>query len=433
MNIRRLVLGTAAGALAVTGAQAADLPVVVEPVEYVRVCDAYGEGYYFIPGTETCLRVAGRIRADYQFFGDLTDDDDDDDVGDIEILGGRGYENDTDLGYRFRARAYIYMDSRTSTEFGLLRTFTELQVQFQDGDAFSEVDVERAFIQFGGLTFGNTRSFFDFSDAYYGSFFFFVPEVSDQHTTVLAYTAAFGNGFSASISIEDQLRRAGDIGGAFLVDTDGDGVLDTALDAQQKLAHVPDLVANIRIDQGWGSAQVMGMLGYREVGVDIGGDGNFDESDESIAFAIGAGVNVNVPFGNETTVGLQGTYSHGAIRYATSDGILGVGDGVIDDDGDIDFSDAFSIHGGAATSFTPTISGTLGAGFSYAEQENGGDIEATQLTVDGAVFYSPVPGFVLGVGLQYRYADVAFDADDDDDDDLEGSALAGFFRAQRTF
>lgn len=30
-------------------------PTFAEPVEYVRICDAYGAGFYYIPGTETCV------------------------------------------------------------------------------------------------------------------------------------------------------------------------------------------------------------------------------------------------------------------------------------------------------------------------------------------------------------------------------------------
>ncbi len=36
-----------------------------EPVEYVRVCDAYGKGYFYIPGTETCMRLSGNVRTDF--------------------------------------------------------------------------------------------------------------------------------------------------------------------------------------------------------------------------------------------------------------------------------------------------------------------------------------------------------------------------------
>lgn len=66
--IKSLLLGSAAGLAAVAGAQAADLPVAkAAAVEYVRVCSAYGAGFFYIPGTETCLRVGGRVRADYLF------------------------------------------------------------------------------------------------------------------------------------------------------------------------------------------------------------------------------------------------------------------------------------------------------------------------------------------------------------------------------
>ena len=60
MNIKSLLLGSAAAFAVVTGAQAADVVVAQpEPVEYVKVCDAYGAGFFYIPGTETCLHISG--------------------------------------------------------------------------------------------------------------------------------------------------------------------------------------------------------------------------------------------------------------------------------------------------------------------------------------------------------------------------------------
>ena len=75
MNIKSLLLGSAAALVAVSGARAADAVVVAEPepVEYVRVCDVYGTGFYYIPGTETCLKVGGYVRYDIgagDLFGD---------------------------------------------------------------------------------------------------------------------------------------------------------------------------------------------------------------------------------------------------------------------------------------------------------------------------------------------------------------------------
>src|SRR3954447_22429049 len=67
--LKTALLGTAACLSVVSGVQAADLPVKKAiPVEYVRVCGAYGAGFFYIPGTDTCLRVSGRARfeAGYQ-------------------------------------------------------------------------------------------------------------------------------------------------------------------------------------------------------------------------------------------------------------------------------------------------------------------------------------------------------------------------------
>ena len=66
MNIKGLLFGSAAALVAVSGARAADAVVVAEPepAEYVRICDVYGTGYFYIPGTETCLRIGGYVRYD---------------------------------------------------------------------------------------------------------------------------------------------------------------------------------------------------------------------------------------------------------------------------------------------------------------------------------------------------------------------------------
>ncbi len=64
MNIKSLLLGSAAALLVVSGSRAADAAVVAEPepIEYVRICDVYGAGFYYIPGTETCLKIGSLVR-----------------------------------------------------------------------------------------------------------------------------------------------------------------------------------------------------------------------------------------------------------------------------------------------------------------------------------------------------------------------------------
>src|SRR3989441_8292210 len=65
--VKSLLLGTAAGWVAVAGAEAADMPVKAKPVEYVKICSLYGDGFFYLPGTETCIRLGGNVQADYYY------------------------------------------------------------------------------------------------------------------------------------------------------------------------------------------------------------------------------------------------------------------------------------------------------------------------------------------------------------------------------
>ena len=66
--VKSLLLGSAAVLTVAAGAQAADLPSrKAAPVEYVKICDAYGAGFFYIPGTDTCLRLGGYVRAEYDY------------------------------------------------------------------------------------------------------------------------------------------------------------------------------------------------------------------------------------------------------------------------------------------------------------------------------------------------------------------------------
>ena len=69
--VKSLILGSAAGLLAMSGAQAADLPVKAKAVEYVRICSLYGAGFFYIPGTDTCIKLGGYLRVDTTFNGGI--------------------------------------------------------------------------------------------------------------------------------------------------------------------------------------------------------------------------------------------------------------------------------------------------------------------------------------------------------------------------
>ena len=71
--VKSLILGSAAGLIAMSGAQAADLPVKAKAVEYVRICSLYGAGFFYIPGTDTCIKLGGYLRVDTTFNGGAFD------------------------------------------------------------------------------------------------------------------------------------------------------------------------------------------------------------------------------------------------------------------------------------------------------------------------------------------------------------------------
>src|SRR5919205_694172 len=127
--VKSLLLGSAAGLAAVAGAHAADLPAKkVAAVEYVRVCSTYGAGFFYIPGTDTCLRVGGRVRAEYAYV-------------EPEL------REDNSIG--FRARGRIQLDARTATAYGLLRTFVRFDITHNTGVYNGDTAVvDQAFVQF---------------------------------------------------------------------------------------------------------------------------------------------------------------------------------------------------------------------------------------------------------------------------------------------
>src|ERR1700692_908564 len=120
--VKSLILGSAAGLVAMSGAQAADLSVKAKAVEYVRVCSLYGAGFFYIPGTDTCIKLGGYLRIDTTFNGGIYDQP--------------AWSGDLGLGDRYRnsfaerSRAAFTIDTRTATEYGVVRTFSQADFQF---------------------------------------------------------------------------------------------------------------------------------------------------------------------------------------------------------------------------------------------------------------------------------------------------------------
>src|SRR5580704_13546088 len=270
--VKSLILGSAAGLVAMSGAQAADLPVKAKAVEYVRICSLYGAGFFYIPGTDTCIKLGGYVRVDTTFNGSVYDQP--------AWSGDLGQYNRFRDYFASRSRMAITVDTRTATEYGVVRTFGQFDAQFTtqgnnsvNPNVFSNalpvagttsllntpgegyVAVEMVFIQFAGFTFGKSASAYATPcHGYPGNNTSFLLGGHDTVTGVnnIQYTAQFGNGVSGTIGLDDPvvfnrtsvynlsqgLGFAGTSGNAY------DGV------------RAPDIVGNIRVDQAWGLFQI---------------------------------------------------------------------------------------------------------------------------------------------------------------------------------
>jgi hypothetical protein len=273
--IKSLVLGSAAAIVAVGGAQAADLPVKAKAVEYVRVCSLYGAGFWYIPGTDTCIKIGGYARVDTTFNGSAN-------------YGGPAWSGDSGQGNRFwdyfdaRSRVALTIDTRTATEYGVVRTFGQADFSFNNfttwnpsastfvvnslpgglsgqtlmGEGGGYTAVEYLFIQFAGFTFGKSSSAYSTPwNGFPGNNSSYLLGGNDTVTGVdnIQYTYQFGNGVSASIGLDDpSVYNRVSVLNLSIGTTSG---LSTAAQAYGGV-HAPDIVGNIRVDQAWGLFQI---------------------------------------------------------------------------------------------------------------------------------------------------------------------------------
>jgi porin-like protein len=347
--VKSLILGSAAGILAMSGAQAADLPVKAKAVEYVRICSLYGAGFFYIPGTDTCIKLGGYVRIDTTFNGN--------------IYGGPAWSGDLGQGNRFRdyfasrSRMALTVDTRTATEYGVVRTFGQADFQFNNfgtanpsnRDAFpggatnalnvaggGYVAVEMVFIQFAGFTFGKSASAFATPwNGYPGNNNSFLMGGPDYVTGVnnIQYTAQFGNGVSATIGLDDPTvfnrtsvlnlgvaaTPAGFAAGAIQATAAGANAYGGT--------HAPDIAGNIRIDQAWGLFQI-GAIGHLVNAsynvLNVGGTpNNLSEISGHPEDKWGGAVNValqikNIPTGAGDDFKIDATYAKGDTKAVVS-------------------------------------------------------------------------------------------------------------------
>ena len=188
MKLKTLLLGSAAAMIAVSGARAADAVVAEpEPMEYVKVCDTYGSGFHYIPGTETCMNFNGYVRADYTY-------------NDI---------NPAPSTSTFQVRARLNIDVRNETDWGTLRS----QIRFQadgDGGGDPNVGLDRALISLGGWRLGYSDSYMTTHHGYGLPVEKYDGLYGYDQALFIDYTYA-ANGFSATVGFQDSVGGSGTV------------------------------------------------------------------------------------------------------------------------------------------------------------------------------------------------------------------------------
>jgi len=390
MNIKSLLLGSAAALIAVSGARAADAVVVAEPepAEYVKICDVYGAGYFYIPGTETCLRIGGYIRYDIG-------------VGDHGAFGGANNvpdhlnAGDTNDSYWKNARFALKTWTGQETELGTLKTYTETRFNFGNsygnyggggggwqagnvgdgGDGSNKVSLNFAWIQLGGLRVGKDESAFDTFIGYAGNVIedTIVP-YGNFDTNVVQYYFDAGNGFSAVVSLEE-----------------GSGV-DTVD------SYVPHVVGGLKWTQGWGA--ITGVVSY---------DSNYEE--------VAGKVRLDVNVSNELSLWIMGGYGTDDNLNDPTVAVPAGGRGFYKQ-----WGGNWAVWGGGTYTINEKTSFNLQA--SYDDWKN--------LGIAANVAYDVVPGFTVTAEVDYNNV-----GSDDFSKAWVGadkkSNVAGILRFQRSF
>src|SRR6202167_4280446 len=202
--VKSLLLGSAAALVAVTAGQAADLPVKAKPVEYVKICSLYGAGFYYMPGTDLCIKIGGFVRAE----ANSGTPNNSETWGPFNADANSRATN----SFGMKARGYITADVRNQTEYGTIRGYIAVGLNSNDAGLNGSPGVpatifnsNRAFVQWAGMTAGISQSFFDFYSVpavQYRGGYLPASDTGDGGWMVWAYTAQLGSGFSASISAE---------------------------------------------------------------------------------------------------------------------------------------------------------------------------------------------------------------------------------------
>jgi Porin subfamily len=365
--IKSLLLGSAAGIVAVASAQAADLPTKkAAPVEYVKVCNVGGITGWTLPGSDTCVKFSGYITAQFtggnlqtQYnFGSIAAGAaaaglggavagttatvvtntgstavvtvpavvagfpfNDPQVSQRVLIAASEAQKNTTF-YRhetgWTTRANFGFDMASNTAYGPL--IGHFDINSEMGNGFDNTGtltyLNTGYLTWAGITAGKAQSFYSFTGGGDNWANFASPDRKGfNEPDLMAYTASFGGGFSATISAESPGGLGGSGGGTDMVQG------STVYGGQRW----PDIVGALHVKQGWGEAQVSGVIHnvnvednlYNQQTSCFNGATICNYRHQQIGWGVDAGVKVNLPsFGAGDDFLLTGSYTQSAVWYS---------------------------------------------------------------------------------------------------------------------
>lgn len=409
LKIKSMLLSSVAAMAVVSSASAADAIIVAEPepVEYVRVCDAFGVGYFYIPGTETCLKISGEVRMrveaqDNDFKAVKYNEEYTHGVWifrhthpeNIEGTGGKTHS------YTTSVRGRLNIEAKSDTELGVLHSYIRIQgandgTPSTDGDAL----IDQAWMQLGGLFAGYHESAWvtmtNGGASGFGAHGELDGAYGHQQRNMIQYMFT-GENIFAGISVED----------------DGDPT-----------SYTPDVVG--RIGGVFGSVTAYGVVAYDQ---DNGTSDAFLLSLGAPAVGGGSGewgakVGVNADIGSSGNLIVQGFYASGPTAYGANYSLWGS-----------EFTPRYSVLGSYQHALTSTVSAhATGQYFAdFYAPFGADDTSLNAYAVSGGLSWSPVENFSVKSEVSYTKVE-----DKDDVLDIEGGGLldnwAFMMQLQRKF
>jgi hypothetical protein len=386
--MKSLLLCSTTGIVASAGAHAADLPTrKAAPVEYVRVCNVGGITGWTLPGSDTCVKFSGFMTAHF-IAGNLSNQYNSAEAigtaaataldpfaaahlsqvlkvqgGDsaVSVFNGAGVPitvgaaviapgalipgavlpnqqnaifNRNAIGWNIRAN--FGFDLASNTAYGPLIGHFDLNSDLGSGldsPNGSATYVNQGYVTWAGVTAGMAQSFFSFTAGGDNWNNFFSPDRKGFNEPVLlAYTASFGGGFTATLSAESQGTAGNSGGGTNMTGGYSSGGNGPVVDGPTTFGgqRWPDIVGALHVKQGWGEAQLSGVIhnvnvkdyGFTDTtSCGVTALALCDASESKVGWAVDAGVKIILPawggiFADGDDILLTGVYSQNAVWYS---------------------------------------------------------------------------------------------------------------------